>query len=233
MLIYCLPWLSKYCLGIVTAHEEWGEELRVAKDGGITWLGPEEGSFCLRTVTVGDTRRQEGWQSVPTLTRGSRVLIGQHHVSWFKYANKIITSSSSVSLSIISDRPFVHFLVSVALMIKSISRVFYCVSRLWYLYQVSGAREEEVTLSPYHLIISRSLESQCPLLSLAVYSVSTAGAKFRSLELHKLSKVTNSNHNYIPSVCHHPTKPRITSSKCRRVGNLNKVSWGGVCFCST
>lgn len=66
-------------------------------------------------------------------------------------------------------------------------------------------------------------------LSLAVYSVSTAGAKFRSLELHKLSKVTNSNHNYIPSVCHHPTKPRITSSKCRRVGNLNKVSWGGVC----
>ena len=60
MLIYCLPWLSQYCLGIVTAHEECGEELTVAKDGGITWLGPEEGSFCLRTVTVGDTRRQEG-----------------------------------------------------------------------------------------------------------------------------------------------------------------------------
>ena len=46
------------------------------------------------------------------------------HVSWFKYANKIITSPSSVSLSIISDGPFVHFLVSVALMIKKCFKSF-------------------------------------------------------------------------------------------------------------
>lgn len=139
----------------------------------------------------------------------------------FKYANKIIRSSSSVSLSIISDGSFVHFLVSAALMIEKYFKSFFGV-KIIYLHQVleQGRRS-------YYPLISLSSVYLWYLgarLSLAVYSVSSAGAKFRSLELHKLSKVTNSIHNYIHSVCHHPTKLHIVSSKCRRVGNLNKMS---------
>ena len=44
---------------------------------------------------------------------------------------------------------------------------FFTVSRLWYLYQVSGAREE-VTLSPYHLIISKYLWSLSVRFSLSL-----------------------------------------------------------------
>ena len=138
-----------------------------------------------------------------------RSAVRKYHWPWFKYSNKIITSSSSVSLSIISDGSFVHFLVSVALMIKKYLKSFWLCQDIIHLYQVSEAREEVIlsSLSPYHqYIFGMSVSAS---LSLAVYSVSSAGAKFRSLELHNLSKVTNSIHNYIHRVCHHPTKPHI------------------------
>ena len=131
--------MSGYC------HNSWEgrEELGGAKDGGITWLGPEEGSFCWWGR---DTWGQAGWQSVTRVTIQTRVtrvphwsapqltnIIGPDSNS--KYANKIITSSSSVSLSIISDGSFVHFLVSVALMIKKYFKSFYGV-KIIYLHQV-------------------------------------------------------------------------------------------------
>ena len=64
-----------------------------------------------------------------------RSAVRKYHWPWFKYSNKIITSSSSVSLSIISDGSFVHFLVSVALMIKKYFESFFGV-KIIYLHQV-------------------------------------------------------------------------------------------------
>ena len=138
-----------------------------------------------------------------------RSAVRKYHWPWFKYSNKIITSSSSVSLSIISDGSFVHFLVSVALMIKKYLKSFWLcqdnssLSSCWS--KGGGDIIFLITLSSVYLW-SMSVSAS---LSLAVYSVSSAGAKFRSLELHNLSKVTNSIHNYIHRVYHHPTKPHI------------------------